>query len=210
VVNRTEDTLLTDTGLQKLKPAEKLYKKGDRDGLYAAVLPSGTISFRFNYRINGRAETLTVGRYDAKLARNPAREPDTLEYGMDVTLVEARALLDRARRDVERGVSPSRGKADKRTAAAEAMTFGGWAESYFAHKADPKSGAEQLADSTLAMRKSVYNRAIEPALSKLKLVEVTPARLKALCDDMKAKRGPAVAIHVREVSQELWSDSLQL
>jgi hypothetical protein len=90
-------------------------------------------------------------------------------------------------------VSPSRGKADKRTAAVDALTFGGWADNYFAHKADPKS-AEQLADSTLAMRKSVYKRAIEQPLSKLKLDEITPARLKALCDDVKAKRGPAVAI----------------
>ncbi|MFM0741028.1 integrase family protein, partial [Paraburkholderia xenovorans] len=197
--------MLTDTGLQKLKPTEKLYKKGDRDGLYAAVLPSGTISFRYNYRINGRGETLTIGRYDARLARKPARELDTLEFGMDVSLAEARALLDRARRDVERGVSPSRGKADKRTAAAESLTFGGWAEGYFAHKADPKSGAERLADSTLAMRKSVYKRAIEPALSKLKLDELTPARLKSLCDDVKAKRGPAVAVHVREITRAIFA-----
>jgi hypothetical protein len=85
--------LLTDVALQKLKPAEKLYKKGDRDGLYAAVLPSGAISFRFNYRINGRAETLTIGRYEARLARNPACDSDALEYGMDISLAEARALL---------------------------------------------------------------------------------------------------------------------
>jgi hypothetical protein len=37
--NRTENTLLTDTGLQKLKPGEKLCKRGDRDGMSIAVLP---------------------------------------------------------------------------------------------------------------------------------------------------------------------------
>ena len=31
--------MLTDTGLQKLKPGEKLCKRGDRDGMVAAVLP---------------------------------------------------------------------------------------------------------------------------------------------------------------------------
>jgi integrase len=196
--------LLTDTGLQKLKPKEKLYKKGDRDGLYAAVLPSGAISFRYNYRINGRGETLTVGRYDAGMARNPARDPVTLEYGMDVSLAEARSLLDRARRDVERGESPSRAKVEKRTQAADALTFGGWAESYFTHKADPKSGAEQLAESTLAFRRSTYRRVIEPELGKLRLEEVTPQRLKRLCDEAKEKRGPAVAIHVREVVQAVF------
>lgn len=30
---------------------------------------------------------------------------------------------------------------EKRTALAEAFTFGGWEEAYFKHKADPKSGA---------------------------------------------------------------------
>ena len=31
--------MLTDTGLQKLKPGEKLDKRGDRDGVDVAVLP---------------------------------------------------------------------------------------------------------------------------------------------------------------------------
>lgn len=196
--------MLTDRELAKLKPQEKLYKLADRDGMHAAVLPTGTISFRYDYRLNGRRETLAIGRYEAKLARNPAREPETLEYGMAVSLVEARTLLDRARRDVERGMSPSRAKVEKRTAAAEALTFGGWAESYFAHKSDPKSGAEQLAESTLAFRRSTYRRVIEPELGKLRLEEVTPQRLKRLCDEAKEKRGPAVAIHVREVVQAVF------
>ncbi|MBW5437530.1 integrase [Bradyrhizobium canariense] len=31
--------MLTDTGLPKLKPGKKLYKRGDRDGMYVTVLP---------------------------------------------------------------------------------------------------------------------------------------------------------------------------
>ena len=31
--------MLTDAGLQKLKPGEKRYKRGDRDGMSVAVLP---------------------------------------------------------------------------------------------------------------------------------------------------------------------------
>lgn len=196
--------MLTDRELANLKPQEKLFKVADRDGMYAAVLPSGTVSFRFDYRFNGRRETLAIGRFDADLARQPTREPEVLEYGMNLSLREARALLDRARRDVERGVSPARAKVEQRTAAAEARTFAGWAEDYFRHKADPRSGAEQLAESTLAFRRSTYRRIIEPAFGKLKLDEVTPQRLKRLCDDTKGTRGPAVAIHVREVVQAVF------
>jgi len=35
--------MLTDTKLRNLKPTGKLYKVADRDGLYVAVTPSGTI-----------------------------------------------------------------------------------------------------------------------------------------------------------------------
>jgi len=190
---------LTDKELKNLKPRAKLYKVTDRDGMHAAVTPTGVISFRYQYRVNGRQEVLTIGRYSAEAARKLTREPDALEYGMEVSLAEARTLLARARRQVERGESPSKAKVERRTASAEAFTFGGWAEAYFKHKADPKSGAERLADSTLAMRRSVYDRAIAGELSKLKLGEVTPQRLKRLCDEVKEKRGPAVAVHVREV-----------
>ena len=55
--------MLTDTKLKNLKPAEKIYKVSDRDGLYVAVLPSGTVSFRYNYTINSRQETLVIGQY---------------------------------------------------------------------------------------------------------------------------------------------------
>lgn len=164
---------LTDKELKNLKPRAKLYKVTDRDGMHAAVTPTGVISFRYQYRVNGRQEVLTIGRYSAEAARKLTRAPDALEYGMEVSLAEARTLLARARRQVERGESPSKAKVEKRTASAAALTFGGWAEAYFKHKADPKSGAEKLADSTLAMRRSVYDRAIAGELSKLKLAEVT-------------------------------------
>lgn len=189
--------MLTDRELGALAPKEKLFKVADRDGLYVAVLPTGTRAFRFDYRLNGRRETLAIGRYDPTC--KVTRDLEVLEYGMSMSLREARTLLDRARRDVERGVSPSRAKVEKRTAANQALTFDGWAQKYFQFKADPKSGEERLADSTLAMRKSVYKRALEAELGKLKLEEITPQRLKKLCDDLKEKRGPAVAVQAREL-----------
>ncbi len=54
--------MLTDTRLKSLKPKERLYKVADRDGMYVALLPSGTVSFRYDYRINGRRETLAIGK----------------------------------------------------------------------------------------------------------------------------------------------------
>ena len=70
--------MLTDTKLRNLKPKDKLYKVNDRDGLYVAVTAAGAISFRYNYSIHGRQETITFGRYGVG----------------GITLAEARELND--------------------------------------------------------------------------------------------------------------------
>ncbi len=55
--------MLTDAALRNLKPKSKIYKASDRDGMYVTVSPSGTVTFRYDYRFNGRRETLTIGHY---------------------------------------------------------------------------------------------------------------------------------------------------
>ncbi len=194
---KSEADLLTDRELGALAPKEKIFKVADRDGMYVAVLPTGTRAFRYDYRLNGRRETLAIGRYDP--ACKVIRDPEALEYGMGLSLREARTLLDRARREVEQGMSPSRAKVEKRTAASEALTSGGWAEKYFAFKGDPKSGAEQLADSTLELRRSTFRRTLEIEIGRLRLEEITVPRARAVLEGIKDKRGPAVALHAREV-----------
>ncbi len=54
---------LTDATLQALKPRDKPYKVTDGEGMYVVVSPSGTKAFRYDYRLNGNRETLTIGRY---------------------------------------------------------------------------------------------------------------------------------------------------
>ena len=57
------DAFLTDTTLQHPKPQGQLYQSISRDGLYVAVTPACSISFHHNNSINGRQETVTLGRY---------------------------------------------------------------------------------------------------------------------------------------------------
>lgn len=54
--------MLTDAALRNLKPKSKPYKAFDRDGMYVTVSTTGTVTFRYDYRLNGRRETLTIGR----------------------------------------------------------------------------------------------------------------------------------------------------
>jgi urease alpha subunit len=57
VKNRRKTSMLTDTALRNLKPKSLTYKVSDRDGMYVTVSPANTVTFRYDYRLNGRRET---------------------------------------------------------------------------------------------------------------------------------------------------------
>jgi integrase len=193
---------LTETKLRELLPGERAYKVSDGgNGLYVVVSPSGSRSFRYDYRLSGRRETLTIGRHEP-VARHAQRSH--LAYGMDVTLEEARLLLARARVDVSSGRSPARAKVEQRHEAADTMSFGRWATRYFEFKSDAKSGAERLAESTLALRRSIYNRILARPFGKLNLDEIKPVVLGELLDCVKTERGPGPAVHARELVLQVY------
>jgi integrase len=193
---------LTEAKLRELPPGERAYKVSDGgNGLYVVVAPSGTRSFRYDYRLSGRRETLTIGRHEP-FARHAQRSH--LAYGMDVTLEEARLLLARARVDVSSGRSPAQAKVEQRIEVANAMSFGRWATRYFEFKSDTKSGAERLAESTLSLRRSIYNRILADPFGKLNLDEVKPVALGELLDRVKTERGPGPAVHARELVLQIY------
>lgn len=193
---------LTEAKLRELQPRERAYKVSDGgNGLYVVVSPGGGRSFRYDYRLGARRETLTIGRHEP-VARQADRSH--LAYGMDVTLEEARLLLARARVDVSSGRSPARAKVEQRSEVADALTFGRWAARYFEFKSDDKSGAERLADSTLSLRRSIYNRILEGPFAKLNLDEIKPIALGELLDRVKRDRGPGPAVHARELVLQVY------
>ena len=100
--------MLTDTALRNLKPKSKIYKASDRDGMYVTVSPSGTVTFRYDYRLNGRRETLTIGRY------GPA----------GISLALAREKLIDAKKSVAQGKSPALEEQREKRRLTAAKTFG--------------------------------------------------------------------------------------
>ena len=71
--------MLTDMKLKALKPTGKIYKVADQRGLYVAVTRTGVVGFRFDYRINGRRETLVIGQYDSSLGARKPRDAEELD-----------------------------------------------------------------------------------------------------------------------------------
>ncbi len=83
---------LSDPECRTAKPKEKLYKLRDGGALSLDIMPSGTKTWRYSYRIHGKQKTFTIGQY-----------PDT-------SLSEARTSRDKARKLVSEGVDPSQQK----------------------------------------------------------------------------------------------------
>ena len=167
--------MLTDASIKALKPKEKLYKIVDRDGMYVVVQPSGAIVFRLDYRLNGRRETLTLGRYGAA----------------GLSLARAREKLVDARRAISEGRSPAQEKQREKRRIKEAKSFGEFGERWLQEA--------RMADSTRAMRRSVFERDILPAFRNRLLPEILPEDLRALCAKVKERGAPATAVHVRDI-----------
>lgn len=167
--------MLTDAAIKVLKPKEKLYKIVDRDGMYVVVQPSGAIVFRLDYRLNGRRETLTLGRY------GPA----------GLSLARAREKVIDARRAIAEGRSPAQEKQREKRRLQEAKSFGEFGERWLQEA--------RMADSTRAMRRSIFERDILPAFRNRLLPEILPGDLRGLCAKVKERGAPATAVHVRDI-----------
>ncbi|RCC56747.1 tyrosine-type recombinase/integrase [Escherichia coli] len=172
--------MLTDTKLKNLKPQDKLYKVSDRDGLYVAVLTSGTVSFRYDYRINGRRETLVIGQY--------VRD--------GISLAEAREELIAAKKLLKAGQSPAAAKRDGIKKIRGAETFAVHTDSYMKHVI--------LADSTRAMKQAVIDRDILPVLGNKMMAEITTSMVRDLCDRIVERGGRATAVQAREIISSVY------
>jgi hypothetical protein len=176
--------MLTDTALRKLKPNGATYKVADRDGMYVTVSKTGTITFRYDYRLNGRRETLTLGRY------GPG--------GISLALARER-LLD-ARKAVADGHSPAQEKQREKRRLSRARNFAEFTEVWMV--------ASGMADSTRSMRKHIIDRDILPVFKNRLLAEITPDDLRALCMKVKKRGAPATAIHVRDIVKQVYAHAI--
>lgn len=172
--------MLTDAVLKNLRPKSKAYKSTDRDGLYAYVSPGGAISFRYDYRFNGRRETLTLGRYGRG----------------GLSLAQARERLFEIKRTIADGVSPALEKQRAKRRLKEAHSF--------EHVAQCWMDTAPMADSTRNMRRSIFTREVLPQWRTRLLSEITPDDLRAHCKSIVDRGAPATAIHVRDIVKQVY------
>lgn len=173
--------MLTDAALRNLQPGSKPYKITDRDGMYAVISPAGTVAFRYDYRLNGRRETLTIGRYGRG----------------GISLATARERLADARRAVGEGRSPAIEKQREKRRLARARTFGEFAAQWLKDA--------RMADTTRSMRKSILDRDIKPVFTSRLMCEISVDDLRALCLTIKGRGAPATAVHARDIVKQIYA-----
>jgi integrase len=107
---------LSDIKIRNLKSGDKAYKVSDFEGLFILVKVSGSKSWRFKYRIDGKERLLVIGDYPA------------------VTLAKARQARDVAKAQLADGMDPSEAKQEEKRLRLEAkgQTFEKLGEAFLA------------------------------------------------------------------------------
>ena len=169
---------LTDTALKALKPKGKSYTAADDRGLYVEVFPTGGIAWRYRYRLNGKLEKLTLGKYPA------------------LSLKNARIKRDAAATKVAMGESPARQKQLAKVAAADLTTVAEFAARYFR-----EIQAKDRKDNTMPRR--YLDKDILPFIGEKPMRDVSTADIRSIVWRKKDHGFDAAAGQIRGVLKRL-------
>ena len=141
---------LTDATVKTAKPADKAYKLGDAGGLYLFVTPAGGKLWRLKYRIDGKEQKLSFGAYP------------------DVSLADARAKRDEARKQLANNINPTSAKKEAlaQSKLDKSNTFEYWAQRWLLHWQNDKSPFH-VASTQRRLEKDIY-----PAIGNMPMTSI--------------------------------------
>ena len=146
---------LTDTTIRNAKPKDRPYKVADAHGLYLLINPTGSKLWRVKYRINGIERKLALGAYP------------------QITLAEARAARDSARRQLAHAIDPN---VAKRQAKIDACVQAGNTFIFVAEELIEKKGKEGRSKATLDKQRWLL-QLLGADLGKRPVADISPQEL---------------------------------
>jgi integrase len=174
---------LTDARLRALRPRETSYEVADGHGLFAEVLPKGTIAWRYRYWLHGRREKLSLGTWPAtglKAAR--------------LAHLEARAM-------VERGESPAASKRARKAAAradlSAQITVEEFAKVFVRDKVLPVRKDPEQVERYIRLD-------INPELGGIAMRAVAPSHAWQVVDRLRHRGAEQAAIHVHGILKRMF------
>ncbi|MEN0630639.1 integrase arm-type DNA-binding domain-containing protein, partial [Phytobacter ursingii] len=164
------------------KPREKAYKLSDGAGLYLEVVPSGSRYWRMKYRFNGKEKRMAFGVYPT------------------VTLAQARALRDEAKKKLAEGIDPSTAKKEEKLVRDVQLnnTFQAVALEWHATRAGRWS--EGYTSDIL----EAFNKDIFPFIGQQPINEIKPLVLLNVLKRMESRGATEKAKKVRQRCSEVF------
>lgn len=156
--------MLTHIQIASAKSSAKPFNLSDSQGLHLTVQPNGSKLWRLSYRYLGRQKTFHIGPWP------------------DVSLADARARRDEARRQIAAGLDPAQEKKRARAAAeiAAANTFKSVAEEWFA-KCEREGRARITLDKIRWLLGMAY-----PMIGALPISDISPQEVLAVLRKVEA------------------------
>jgi integrase len=170
---------LTETKIRALKPREKRYPAVDGDGLELEVMPTGVMVWRYRFRLNGKRDKVTIGRYPA------------------ISLRVARIKRSELATTVALGRSPADEKRQ-----AKARTDGKVTVEEFAKEYLREVVAKDRKDATIPRR--YIDKAIVPAIGKKAMRDVTTEDVRSIIWAKKDQGRDAAAGAIRGLIKRLF------
>ncbi|MDN7880232.1 tyrosine-type recombinase/integrase [Burkholderia aenigmatica] len=174
---------LTDTALKALKPRDKTYTVSDDRGLYLEVFPTGGMVWRYRYRLNGKYEKLTLGKYPA------------------LTLKNARLMRDGASQMAAIGESPAQKKQRAKVAGPEDTTLSQFAERFFKE-------IQQRDRKNNTMPRRYLDKDILPHIGSKPVKDVTADDIRSVIWRKKEQGFDAAAGQVRGLLKRIFDYAL--
>ena len=175
--------MLTDTKARLAKARSTPYKLADQGGLYLHISTTGAKSWRYDYRLRQRRETLTIGKYP------------------DVTLARARELHAEARREVAKGNSPAKAKRQERETRSD--TFHAVASEWYSTLAPHRSASWREATQRW-LTQELY-----PAIGSKPMSDIKPADILSVMRRLEARGIACTANHVRQTASRVFQHAIR-
>ncbi|WP_049228766.1 tyrosine-type recombinase/integrase [Morococcus cerebrosus] len=179
---------LNDRQIKNAKPAEKPFKLNDGKGLYLYINTGGGKLWRFDFSYNGKRKTLSIGKYPT------------------VSLVEARAAAENARRLLVSGQDPSEAKQqEKRERQAAALnTFEAIARRW--HSDNLIRWKENHAARVLRY----FETDVFPVIGEMPIQEIRVSDIKTVLDGVMTRGVNNTAEKIREWTGSIFDYAVML
>lgn len=174
-------TPLNDKRIKAMKPMVKRYLVADGGGLVLEVMTSGAKIWRYRYSLHGKQQPLvTIGDYPA------------------ISLQDARDRTRKYSETVAAGVSPVADARKDRGAAKVLDTARAFGDHWFDAEIAGKSSSYRTV-TRRALDKDIY-----PAIGNKSLTDVTAGDVLAICDKIKGRGAPQMALFTRNVVKRMY------